>query len=218
MLSVKQLSITHQFKLPTWRLLSLLIEGRAASADGLWERWGIREGEVCLVFGRRQGEPREGEDEGRTHQELVHHRLSARSPDRGHGIDVCQPRPPAGERGWWWWNLPVEDCWVSVWRAWPSPVLYEMLRELIITLADNSSLPSLVGAEESVAGSPEGTREPSGSHESPGWKPSHPAGRAQDAHRQPQVHSDWHLCAEGRRPAGQEGSNFRFACCAYFSL
>lgn len=78
----------------------LLDAGGASSPDSVRERRGCREGEVRLVFGRRQGEPREGEDESRTHQELVHHRLGAWSPDRGHGINVRQPRPPAGEEGW----------------------------------------------------------------------------------------------------------------------
>lgn len=72
----------------------------------------------------------------------------------------------------------------------------------------------VVGAEESAPGSPERSREPAGSPQSPGWKPPLPAGRAPDTHRQPQGHSVWRLHTEGQ----QRKSDPRLTHCTSFRL
>ena len=74
------------------------------------------------------------------------------------------------------------------------------------------------GAEDPAAGGPERSREPAGSPQSPGGKPSLPAGRAPDAHRQPQGCSERRLHSEGHRPSGQARSNLRLTHGASFSL
>lgn len=97
--------------------------------------------------------------------------------------------------------------------------LYEhMSRAPMVVSADTSSTLSSVGAEESAAGGPEGSREPAGSPQSPGWKPSVPAGRAPNAHRQPQGRSEWHRHADGHHPSEQARSDPRLTHGASFSL
>ncbi|CAF89432.1 unnamed protein product, partial [Tetraodon nigroviridis] len=76
--------------------VSPLAAGGTASPGGVRGRRRFREGEVRPVLSCCEGEPREGEDTSGAHQELVHHGLSAGSPDRRPGLHLHQPRPPAG--------------------------------------------------------------------------------------------------------------------------
>lgn len=88
----------------------------------------------------------------------------------------------------------------------------------VLVSVDTSSLLLSPGAQESAAGSPERPGESAGGPQSSGWKPSLPAGRAPNPHRQPQGHPESRQPAEGPRPAGQTGRDRGTAHCAPFSL
>lgn len=96
--------------------------------------------------------------------------------------------------------------------------LYLILTKTAVISAHIRSLFSSAGAEESAAGGPERSREPAGSPENPGWKPSLPAGRAPNAHWQSQSCSEWNLRTEESCSPGQRRHSPTLALCVCFSL
>lgn len=84
--------------------------------------------------------------------------------------------------------------------------------------ADRPFLLWCLGVEESPAWSPERSREPAGSPQSPGWEPPLPAGRAASAHRQLQGGPERRRHAKGRHPSGPAECQPRFIVSASVSL